>query len=142
MKINGKVMGKNNTLYHFDETRVEEMGEGQCHHFDYDNVDKNLKENDQEFCDPDQIKQMAEALREMLVWLTMGDLNSATYGQTVLRKTIAMCWVLRPEVFDGLALSRIAKSKGINLNKQALSKQAIKFAEKFGVKGRGQRKNI
>jgi hypothetical protein len=132
-------MGKNNTLYHFDENRIEGAGEGQCHQFDYDSLDGEVEEPTY---DPDQVQQMAEALREMLTWLTMGDLNTATYGQTVLRKTIAMCWVLRPEVFNGLALSRIAKSKGINVNKQALSKQAIKFAEKFGVKGRGQRKKI
>ena len=132
-------MGKNNTLFNFDETRVESMGEGQCHHFDYESLDAKAEEPSY---DPDEIQKMAEALREMLVWLTMGDLNSASYGQTVLRKTIAMCWVLRPEVFDGMALSKIAKSQGINVNKQALSKQAIRFAEKFGVKGRGQRKKI
>ena len=132
-------MGKNNTLYHFDETRVEDMAEGQCHQFDYNALDS---EDDSQTYDPDQIEVLAEALREILVWLTMGDLNSSSYGQTVLRKTIAMCWVLRPEVFNGLALSKIANSKGINVNKQALSKQAIRFAEKFGVKGRGQRKKI
>lgn len=132
-------MGKHNTLYHFDETRVEGMAEGQCHQFDYDSLED---DNNAVEYDPDQIEQMGEILREMLTWLIMGDLNSASYGQTVIRKVVAMCWVLRPELFNGLPLSDIAKKKGINVYKQSLSKQAINFAEKFGVKGRGQRKKI
>ena len=139
MNTNGIKMGKHNTLYHFDETRVEGMEEGQCHQFDYESLEDDDNAVDY---DPDQIEQMGEILREMLTWLIMGDLNSASYSQTVIRKVVAMCWVLRPELFDGLPLSDIAKKKGINVYKQSLSKQAINFAEKFGVKGRGQRKKI
>ena len=138
MKENGQ-MGKNNSLLHFDESRADLQLEGQCHHFDYDAVDEDLK--DVKY-NPDQVEQMGEVLREMLTWLTMGDVNSASYGQTLMRKTIAMCWVLRPELFNGLALSEIAKAKGVNVYKQSLSKQAIKFSEKFSVKGRGQRKRL
>ena len=130
-------MGKNNSLLHFDETRADHEVEGQCHQFDYDSVEREDPKVDY---DPDQVQQMGEILREMLTWLTMGDVNSASYGKTLMRKTIAMCWVLRPELFAGLALSEIAQSKGVNVYKQSLSKQAIKFSEKFGIKGRGQRK--
>ena len=132
-------MGKNNTLYNFDETRVESLEGEQCNHFDYDALDS---EDFETSFDPDQMQMLGEALREILFWLTMGDINSSNYGQTVMRKTIAMCWVLRPEVFHGMALSEIAKSKGVNTYKQTLSKQAIKFAEKFRIKGRGQRKKL
>ena len=138
MRGNGQ-MGKNNSLLHFDENRADLQLDGQCHHFDYDAVDNVHKEPSY---DPDQVAQMGEVLREMLTWLTMGDVNSASYGQTLMRKTIAMCWVLRPELFEGMALSEIAKAKGVNVYKQSLSKQAIKFSEKFSVKGRGQRKRL
>ena len=114
-------MGKNNSLLHFDENRADLKLDGQCHHFDYDAVDSELKEPSY---DPDQVAQMGEVLREMLTWLTMGDVNSASYGQTLMRKTIAMCWVLRPELFGGMALSEIAKAKGVNVYKQSLSKHA------------------
>ena len=139
MRESGRTMGKNNSLLHFDETRVKEMAEGQCHQFDYASVDE---EPEEPTYDPHQVEQMGEVLREMLTWLTMGDVNSAGYGQTLMRKTIAMCWVMRPDLFGGLALSEIAKSKGVNVYKQSLSKQAIKFSEKFGIKGRGQRKKL
>ena len=132
-------MGKHNTLYHFDENRVEGNQEGQCHQFDYSEIDGEVE--DVKY-DPNQVEKLGETLREMLTWLIMGDLNSSSYGQTVMRKAIAMTWVLRPELFDGLPLSVIAKKNGVNVYKQSLSKQAINFSEKFGVKGRGQRKKL
>ena len=138
MRGNGQ-MGKNNSLYHFDENRADFQTDGQCHNFDYDSIDGEYEEPNY---DPDSVQQLGEVLREMLTWLTMGDVNSASYGQTLMRKTIAICWVLRPELFNGLALSEIAKSKGVNVYKQSLSKQAIKFSEKFSIKGRGQRKRL
>lgn len=131
------MMGKHSSHYNFDESRVDIATEGQCTHFDYNEVDMVEEEP---AIDPTHVENLAEALREMLTWLTMGDIQNPAYGQTVMRKTIAMCWVMRPELFEGKALSEIAKAKGIKVYKQSLSKQAIKFSQKFGVKGRGQRK--
>lgn len=128
-------MGKNNSIYHFDENRVDHDNAEQCVHFNYDEIDGEEESN---FDDCD-IVRLSEALREVLLWLCMGDVNSEGYGKTVMRKAISMCWVLRPEIFNGIALSEIAKAEGVNVHKQSLSKQAISFSKKFGVKGRGQR---
>jgi|13_taG_2_1085334.scaffolds.fasta_scaffold00215_33 hypothetical protein len=128
-------MSKHNSVYHFDETRVDHANKEQCVHFDYDSLDE-VEDNE---IDPCEIVKMAEALREVLIWLCMGDINSEGYGKTVMRKAISACWVLRPEIFNGVALSEIAKAEGVNVHKQSLSKQAISFSKKFGVKGRGQR---
>jgi len=131
-------MGKNSSLYHFDESKVNTLEDAQCHKFPYDEIDE---EHITKY-EPEEIQRMGEALREVLTWLTMGDKNSEGYGKTVMRKAIAMCWVLRPELFNGEPLSEIAKKKGINVFKQSLSKQAINFSQKFGIKGRGQRKKL
>jgi hypothetical protein len=133
------MMGKHSTLYHFDETRADTLDKQQCHHFPYDELDGDTSE---EVYEPEEVEKMGEILREMLTWLTMGDKNSEGYGKTVMRKAIAMCWVLRPELFNGEPLSEIAKKKGINVFKQSLSKQAINFSKKFNIKGRGQRKKL
>lgn len=131
------MMGKHSSHFNFDESRVDIATEGQCIHFDYSEVDA----IDEEPCiDPTHVENLADTLREILTWLTMGDIQNPAYGQTVMRKTIAMCWVMRPELFQGKALSEIAKASGIKVYKQSLSKQAIKFSQKFGIKGRGQRK--
>ena len=132
-------MGKHSTLYNFDENRADTLDKHQCHHFPYDELDEPVDEN---MFEPEEVQKMGEVLREVLTWLCMGDKNSEGYGKTVMRKTIAMCWVLRPELFDGEALSEIAKKKGINVFKQSLSKQAINFSKKFNIKGRGQRKKL
>lgn len=132
-------MGKHNTLYHFDENRADTLDKHQCHHFPYDELDSDIENQNFE---PEKVEELGEILREVLTWLIMGDKNSEGYGKTVMRKTIAMCWVLRPELFDGDPLSDIAKKKGINVFKQSLSKQAINFSQKFNIKGRGQRKKL
>lgn len=130
-------MGKHNSLYHFDENNVQKITQDQCHFFDYDEID----EGEVLDFDPGEMERLGELLREVLVWLTMGDLNSNRYKDTVLRKVIAMCWVLRPELFNGIALADIAEKKGIKMHRQSLSKQAINFSKRFNIKGRGQRKN-
>lgn len=129
-------MGKHNSLYHFDENNVQDITKDQCHQFNYDELDEGHIED----FDPCEMERLGELLREVLTWLTMGDLNSARYKDTVLRKVVAMCWVMRPELFGGMALADIAEKKGVKMHRQSLSKQAINFSKKFNIKGRGQRK--
>lgn len=136
MKIVGRSMGKYNSLYHFDENVPQEISKDQCHFFDYNDVDN---EQPLDF-DPCEMERLGELLREVLIWLSMGDLNSQRYKDTVVRKVISMCWVLRPEIFNGMPLSDIATKKGIGMHRQSLSKQAINFSKRFNIKGRGQRK--
>ena len=133
--MSGSSMGKHNSLYHFDENNVQDITKDQCHQFNYDDLDEDIKD-----FDPSEMERLGELLREMLTWLTMGDLNSVRYKDTVLRKVIAMCWVIRPELFGGIALADIADKKGVKMHRQSLSKQAINFSKKFNIKGRGQRK--
>ena len=125
-------MSKHSPLHPFNEEYVENPFSEEATQFDYGEEEQTV--------DPDQVRELGEALREVMTWLVMGDRDSKGYGQTVMRKTIAMVWVLRPELFDGKPLSTIAREKGVNVYKQSLRRQAIKFAERFGVKGRGQRK--
>ena len=56
---------------------------------------------------------LAHVLREILHWICEGNRNRGGYALTVARKVIAMAWVLRPEIFDGLSLTAICKSKGV-----------------------------
>lgn len=130
------MMGKHSSIYHFDENLVQDLNEDQCNFFEYDKVeDDHIVDYD-----PTEVQKLGEILRELLVWLSMGDLNCPRYKDTVLRKVIAMCWVLRPELYNGLALADICKKKGVNMHRQSLSKQAINFSKRFNIKGRGQRK--
>ncbi|SVE23893.1 uncharacterized protein METZ01_LOCUS476747, partial [marine metagenome] len=62
---------------------------------------------------------LAHVLREILHWICEGNRNRGGYALTVARKVIAMAWVLRPEIFDGLSLTAICKSKGVEMNPKA-----------------------
>mgnify|MGYP003152540422 CR=1 FL=1 len=140
--MRGKWMGGRHTtsVKNFDDSIAENPNDpNQCTPFDYDEVDP---ADEPPSFEPDEVQKLGEILREVITWLVQGDQGSAGYGKTVMRKTIAMSWVLRPELFNGEPLSEIAKKEGINVYKQSLSKQAIRFSERFGVKGRGQRKRI
>lgn len=142
MKGDGKSMGGKHTssVKNFDDSVAENIDDPeQCTPFDYDAVEESYEPP---MYEPDEVQKLGEILREVITWLVQGDKESAGYGKTVMRKTIAMSWVLRPELFNGEPLSEIAKKEGINVYKQSLSKQAIRFSERFGVKGRGQRKRI
>lgn len=129
------MMSKHSSVQHFDGSRVEEINKDQCHFFDYDSLDEELKEP---IVDSDYDK-LSFALKELIYWFCRGNIDSEEYGKSVLRKVIAMCWVIRPEVFNGVSLNKLCKAKGINMQKQSISKQAQNFTNRFGVRGRGQK---
>lgn len=112
---------------------VEELTKDQCHFFEYP-IDEEKEEKIE--CDYDKL---SFALRELIIWICRGNIHSEEFEKSVLRKVIAMAWVIRPEVFNGISLNKLCKAKGINLRKQSISKQAQNFSERFGIKGRGQR---
>jgi hypothetical protein len=118
----------------FNGEEVEALTKDQCHFFDYESLDKeDLTKIECEY------EKLADALRELIVWFCRGNVHAEDYGEGVLRKVIAMCWVVRPEVFDGMSLNKLCKAKGIKMHKQSVSKQAKNFTTKFGITGRGQK---
>jgi hypothetical protein len=127
-------MSKHSSVRNFDGSIVEELNEDQCHFFDYTSLDKECTEHIES-----DYEKLAFALREIMVWLCRGNIDAGDYRETVVRKAIAMCWVVRPEIFNGTSLNKLCKANGINMNKQSISKQAQNFSKKFGVKGRGQK---
>jgi len=130
-KTNG--MSKHSSVNNFDGTNVEDIIEEQCHFFQYpEDEEKPI------FVDCDYAK-LSFAIRELLIWICRGNIHSKEYEKSVLRKVIAIAWVLRPEIFNGYSLTKLCKAKGINLQKQSISKQAQNFTERFGIKGRGQK---
>ena len=82
---------------------------------------------------------MAHILREILHWICEGNRNRGGYALTVSRKVIAMAWVLRPEIFDGMSLTAICKSKGVQMNPKAFSVYATQFTDRFGIRHPGQK---
>ena len=53
------------------------------------------------------------------------------------RRTIAMGWVIDPDLFGGLSQTEIAAI--IGCHKMNLSKSAAEFSRKFKIRNRGQR---
>lgn len=115
----------------------------------YDLSEAWLSELDTPIADPDiyfdeegqesALTIMGHLLREILYWLTEGNRNRGGYATTVARKTIAMAWVLRPEIFDGASLTAICAAKGIDLNPKAFSVYATQFSDRFGIRHAGQK---
>jgi len=118
----------------FDGTEVESVTKDQCHFFDYESMD----DSETEHVESDYDK-LSFALKELLYWISRGNIHSKEYKNNVFRKMIAICWVVRPEVFNGMSLNKLCKTQGINLRKQSVSKQAQNFTNKFGIKGRAQK---
>lgn len=127
-------MSKHSSVKHFDGNTVEEINKDQCHFFDYESLD-----NEDVFEVDCEYEKLSMALRELIYWFCRGNIHAEDYSESVLRKVIAMCWVVRPEVFNGLSLNKLCKAKGINMHKQSISKQAKNFSNKFGIIGRGQK---
>ena len=75
---------------------------------------------------------LSEMLSEIFQWLSEGNLNSKGYKECVARKTIAMVWCMRPDLFQNKSLREISKMGGVGFTPASLSKHVTFFTEKFG----------
>lgn len=57
-------------------------------------------------------------------------------ARCVGHRTLAVAWVLRPDLFGGVSLTKLAEALGVN--KMTLSQHSSDFSSKFGIRNRGQ----
>lgn len=97
-------------------------------------------EDDHHFDDPEDAEinegrtmtLLADALGEILIWLSDGNMKSKGYKDCVFRKTIALVWCMRPDLYENKSLREISRMGGVSMSPASLSKHVSHFTETFG----------
>ncbi len=98
--------------------------------FPFDQVAASLGEATAELDRGDRAK-LGQALRMLLSFLCR-----ARHPESIGRRTIALAWVINPELVGGVSLARLAK--GARCSKAALSHYTAQATKRFRVKNRAQ----
>lgn len=97
-----------------------------------DNIFFDEETNDWENEKEKSIALLSDMLSELLVWLSEGNLSSAKYRSCLFRKSIALIWCMRPDLFDNRSLREISSMGGVSVSVASLSKHVTSFTERFG----------
>lgn len=85
---------------------------------------------------PDEHRdQLATAIWEIVRWLCDVPMNPNAPAM-IGRRAIALAWVIRPELFDGISLTKLAAS--LDLHKVLMSIHSAEASRVFKVRNRGQ----
>ena len=103
---------------------------GKAKYEDNFNFDENTEEWEHE--SDKALYLLAEMLGELLVWLSDGNMKGKGYKECIARKTIAMIWCMRPDLFNNRSLREISRQGGVMLTPASLSKHVTFFTDKFG----------
>ena len=75
---------------------------------------------------------LSEMLSEIFQWLSDGNMHDKRYTDCISRKTIALIWCMRPDLFENKSLREISRMSGVGFSVASISKHATYFTEKFG----------
>lgn len=75
---------------------------------------------------------LGEMLGEILHWLVKGNQDGDDYRMLIFRKTIALCWCIRPDLLGNQSLRTLAKRKGINISVASLSRHTAQITKDYG----------
>jgi len=80
--------------------------------------------------DGEKFHELGEALNKILNWCWVGE-RRPRRGRAAFNRFVAMCAVVRPEIFNNQSYKIIGKSIGVS--KPMISVLATKFQREFGV---------
>ncbi len=103
--------------------------------FDWETVERALGEIEDGLDDEAQRQKLRVALAEILRFICGVRLRPGA-DAWIGRRCIALCWVVNPELFGGVSLTKLAES--IGHHKMALSPKAADATRKFNVRNRFQ----
>lgn len=75
---------------------------------------------------------LSEMLGEVLTWLSEGNIQGRGYKECIARKSIALVWCMRPDLFQNKSLREISKMGGVCFTPASISKHVTYFTERFG----------
>lgn len=90
---------------------------------------------------PEHFAALGEAYAAVLEWVTNADPNKSDYDETIKNRTIAMVWVLKPELFGNRNLHKLVDLPGIHASAKTICKHAKNFTKTFGIRSPMQYKD-
>lgn len=75
---------------------------------------------------------IGELLGEVLGWLSEGNPNAKGFKDCMFRKSIALVWCIRPDLFKNKSLRELSRMGGVGVTPASLSKHVAYFTERFG----------
>jgi hypothetical protein len=98
--------------------------------FDWEALRVLLKEKREEL-GPTDFQLLGQCLGEILRWNVRGDKL-----HIVGRRTVALAWVVNPDIFLGVSAAKLARRVGCH--KAMLSEDAAEFSRHFNIRNRAQ----
>lgn len=122
--------GKQQFIENWESTKIDPLSDSQ-HANGYDQIEEDEIESED-----DRVTMLIPVLIEILSDFTRGEVDQPNYAKTVGCRVIAALWVIDPKYLEGRSLAALSKTTGVRKSKAYLSKLAVEFSDRYGIKNR------